>query len=291
MIYSMTGYGKGSAQSDNFTAEAEIKSVNSRFLEIYSKLPPALFSKEIEIKDIVRSYLKRGKINLVLNLNRNDAELNDADIDTTKVKVLLNNLKKIRKAAGLKDKIRLDHLLYDRSFIIAGAEELSDQEFELLKDALIKALKSLLEMRKAEGNELAKDLKKRINTINKLVSTVESLSSQSVQEYYEKLKERVKSLLADSSINPERLDTELALLADKAEITEECVRLKTHTAYFLKTLEQGDEPGRKLNFICQEMNREANTISSKALSAEIIHNVVRVKEEIEKIREQIQNIE
>jgi uncharacterized protein (TIGR00255 family) len=146
-------------------------------------------------------------------------------------------------------------------------------------------------MKKNEGKELSKDLKKRIEIIEEKLSEIEKDSANSVNEYFLKLKEKVKLLLEDVNIDNDRLQMELAIIADKAEITEESVRLKSHIKFFMESLDKDDEPGRKLNFLCQEMNRETNTISSKTISTSITHNTVLIKEEIEKIREQIQNIE
>jgi len=146
-------------------------------------------------------------------------------------------------------------------------------------------------MKAKEGGELLKDLSKRIKNIESKLTFVEKEYKSSINNYYSNLRERVKELIADSKLDEDRLTNELALIADKADITEESVRLRSHLKFFLESLKAEDEPGRKLNFLCQEMNREANTISSKSVSTSIIHKVVLIKEEIEKIREQIQNIE
>jgi len=146
-------------------------------------------------------------------------------------------------------------------------------------------------MKENEGKELAKDLQKRVKIIESKLEMIESESTSSINEYFEKLKEKIKLLIENITEYSDRLELELAIIAEKAEITEECVRLRSHIKFFLESLEKDEDPGRKLNFICQEMNRETNTISSKSVSTAIIHNTVMIKEEIEKIREQIQNIE
>jgi uncharacterized protein (TIGR00255 family) len=153
------------------------------------------------------------------------------------------------------------------------------------------AVDSLLEMKSKEGAELAKDLKQRLKNIEKKLDLIEKEASSSVNESFIKYKEKVKALLDDSPDLNDRLELELAILAERSDITEECVRLRSHIKLFLDSLNKEDDPGRKLNFICQEMNREANTISSKTLSTSITHNSVHIKEDIERIREQIQNIE
>jgi len=146
-------------------------------------------------------------------------------------------------------------------------------------------------MRKAEGKTLLKDLNERAKIISSTLSEIEKIHRASVNEYFQKLQERVQQIIKDIQNYSDRLEFELALLSEKSDITEECVRLKSHLKYFSEILAAGDEPGRKLNFICQEMHREANTIASKSLSAEITHHSVSIREEVEKIREQIQNIE
>ncbi len=146
-------------------------------------------------------------------------------------------------------------------------------------------------MKKKEGLELSKDLAKRIEKISAKVSEIEAEFRKSINEYHGKLKQRISELTANVEINEDRLNLELALIADRADITEESVRLRSHLKFFKETLKNEKEPGKKLNFLCQEMNRETNTISSKSISTSIIHSSVLIKEEIEKIREQIQNIE
>jgi uncharacterized protein (TIGR00255 family) len=146
-------------------------------------------------------------------------------------------------------------------------------------------------MKKEEGSELDKDLRKRLKIIEEKITKIESEARNSVEEYFQKLKEKARQLFQDLDMYKDRLEMELALLAERAEITEECVRLRSHLKFFEQSLKTDEEPGRKLNFLCQEMNRESNTISSKTISTIITHETVLIKEEIEKIREQIQNIE
>ncbi len=291
MIYSMTGYGKGIAENENFTVEVEAKSVNSRYLDVFIKLPPQLLNREYELRELIKNKMKRGKVSVFVQLKRLGKFDEIPDLDKEKLKNYLSLIKEIKKTAKLTEKIKLEHILYRPDFYASSNEEYAEEEFELIKSAIDKALKELLKMKKAEGQELAKDLIKRVNIIDEKVKEIVPTSGDSVKEYFEKIKERMKSLIDNVTDYNDRLELELAILADKSEITEECVRLKSHTKFFLDSLEESDEPGRKLNFLCQEMNREANTISSKTVSTEITHKAVLIKEEIEKIREQIQNIE
>jgi uncharacterized protein (TIGR00255 family) len=287
----MTGYGKGIAENDRLVAEAEVKSVNNRYLEISLKIPSALFVKEYELRELIRNKISRGKLTVVLQVKNNKTGEEIPALDKTKLKNYLSLLKDVRKTAKLTEKIKLEHLLMAKDLFSTPDVALLEDEFVLVKKALDEALNDLLKMRKNEGNELAKDMLNRLKFMEDKIDLIEVEMKNSVVEYYGKLKERIKVLIEDTSIQPERLELELALIADKADITEECVRLRSHIKFFRESLSNDGEPGRKLNFICQEMNRETNTISSKTIATSITHHAVLMKEEIEKIREQIQNLE
>ena len=286
----MTGYGKGSAVKNNFSAEVEIKSVNSRFLELFIKLPPLLSDREYEMREILKSKIKRGKINVIVQLKQNsnsDLEI----VNETKLKEYISLIEKIKKTAGIKEEIKLEHIINNREIISSSDISLSETEFSLVKKAVKIAVDELLIMRKNEGKELAKDLTKRIKAIARRVILIEKEFKKNVNRHFNKLKERLKILIGEAELDEQRLNLELASIADKADITEECVRLKSHLKFFIESMNKQAEPGRKLNFLCQELNRETNTISSKSISTSLTHNAVLIKEEIEKIREQIQNIE
>jgi uncharacterized protein (TIGR00255 family) len=291
MISSMTGYGKGVAENSNYTVELEVKSVNSRFLDIYLKLPNALMNREYEIREVIKGKVSRGKLSVILTLKNTGVSNGVPAIDKEKLKAYLAVLKEVKKLTKITEKIKLEHLLYNRDLFLQNDKEYDEEVFKLIKKALESALVQLKKMRQNEGKELAKDLKRRIGIIEKKVAVIQDESGKSVTEYFNKLKERMKALVEGVTSYSDRLELELALIADKSEITEECVRLRSHLKFFLESMANDQEPGRKLNFLCQEMNREANTISAKTISTAITHNSVLVKEEIEKIREQIQNIE
>ncbi len=291
MISSMTGYGKGVAENDNFSVELEVKSVNSRFLDIYLKLPNSLMNREYEIREIIKGKISRGKLSVILNLKNNGTAEGIPVIDKVKLKAYLLMLKEVKKVSKITEKVKLEHILYNRDLFLQTDKDYGDEVFKLIRDALESALDNLKKMRRNEGKELAKDLKRRIKIIDEKVTEIQNESGNSTNNYFEKLKERMKSLIEDVTAYSDRLELELALIADKSEITEECVRLRSHLKFFLESMDKDEEPGRKLNFLCQEMNREANTISAKTISTAITHNSVLIKEEIEKIREQIQNIE
>ncbi|MFO7447526.1 MAG: YicC/YloC family endoribonuclease [Ignavibacteriaceae bacterium] len=291
MINSMTGYGKGTAGNDKFSAEVEVKSVNSRYLDISLRLPSSLMNKEYELREFIKNKISRGKLSVNIQLKSVENDNGFSSLDKDKLKKYLNMLKEIRKAAKITEKVKIEHIISNKDLLEANKAEYAEEEFELIKKALDTAISDLKKMKRNEGAELQKDLEKRIKAIEDKLTVIEQESSVSVTEYFNKLKDRIKILIEDVTVYSERLELELALIADRAEINEECVRLRSHLKFFLESLNKDDEPGRKLNFLCQEMNRESNTISSKSISTVITHNSVLIKEEIEKIREQIQNIE
>lgn len=291
MISSMTGYGKGSAQREDLLVEVEIKSLNSRYLDLSLRLPKFLYDKEFEIREKIKSRIKRGKIYLNISFKKNDEDEKINIVDKNAVKSTVKILKEIRKTAGLRDKIKLTDILQFQNLFLKEELEENNDDMELVLKAIDNAIDELNKMRFAEGYELEKDIRKRLQLIEDAVNKIESIQEKSLNSYFEKFRERAKQLTSDFIDNEQRLITELALLAERFDVTEECVRMKSHIKMFLDTIENTDDAGRKLNFILQEMNREANTINSKSVSAEISHAGISIKEEIEKIREQIQNIE
>lgn len=287
----MTGFGKGRAGNKNLSVEVEVKSVNSRYLDISLRIPSLLMVKDFEIKEFIKSKVKRGKISASIQIKKNGLEEDNFALDGDKLKSYISLLKSIKKAAKISEKVKLEHLLVNKDILISNNYAISDVEYNLVTEALEQAIADMIKMKRKEGEELSKDLHKRIQNIENKLLEIEREGKQSVQEYFDKFKDKIKLLIENIAQYSERLELELAIIAEKAEITEECVRLKSHLKFFINSLEKDEEPGRKLNFLCQEMNREANTISSKTVSTSITHNTVFIREEIEKIREQIQNIE
>jgi len=286
----MTGYGKSSSSKNKISAEVEIKSANSRFFEISLKLPSILSTYDYEIRELIKTKVQRGKLNIVIHFKKNGIE-NGVSVDADKLKAQLTLIKKVKKDAGIKEDVKLEHLLNSKEIFTTSDSEISKAELDIVKSALIKALEKLIQMKKKEGAELSKDFSNRVENISKKVSEIEKDYKKSIEEYHNKLKQRIQELMGNAEIDKDRLNLELALIADRADITEECVRLKSHLKFFKESLKNEKEPGKKLNFLCQEMNRETNTISSKSIATSIIHSSVLIKEEIEKIREQLQNIE
>jgi uncharacterized protein (TIGR00255 family) len=287
----MTGYGKGLAEFEDIIAEAEIKSLNSRFLDISIKLPKNLSNQEFEVRDKIKHEFKRGKLTVSVNLRKDGIENKNIFLDDSSLKNVIEILREIRSASNIEDEISLkDIILMQQYFLVENSAE-SEQIVKLILEAIDNAIAELKKMRVYEGKEMIKDLFYRLEKIASAVEKIEACNPDSVQDYFNKLKDRAKQLLEGSVENDERLRMELALLAERYDVTEECVRLKSHLKLFRETLENSDEAGRKLNFISQEMNREANTINNKSISSDISMIGISIKEELEKIREQIQNIE
>ena len=280
----MTGYGKSSSSKNKISAEVEIKSVNSRFFEISLKLPSILSTYDYEIRELIKTKVQRGKLNIVIHFKKNGIE-NGVSVDADKLKAQLTLIKKVKKDAGIKEDVKLEHLLNSKEIFTTSDSEINKAELDIVKSALIKALDKLIQMKKKEGTELSKDFSNRVENISKKVSEIERDYKKSIEDYHNKLKQRIQELMGNAEIDKDRLHLELALIADRADITEECVRLKSHLKFFKESLKNEKEPGKKLNFLCQEMNRETNTISSKSIATSIIHSSVLIKEEIEKIRE------
>jgi uncharacterized protein (TIGR00255 family) len=292
MIASMTGYGRGEATHKGITVAVELRSVNSRFLEVTTRLPRTLSLRENEVKEIVRKKISRGKVNLLAVVEREKNGQLPLAINATAAKEYFKLLNQLRKTVRLKETVKLEHLLRFSEVLEQPAlEEGDEEEWNVTQTALGAALDDLARMRRNEGEELKKDFRARIAAIEATLSRVEALAKEQVPQERIRLRERVQQLLDNENLDEGRLEMELALLADRLDVTEECVRFGSHNKFFLQALEDKEPSGRKLNFLIQEMNREANTIGSKSSSSEIAHLVVSVKEELEKIREQLQNIE
>ena len=291
MLSSMTGMGRGISQVGELVAETEIKSLNSRFLDLSFRLPREVSINEFELRNEIKKYIKRGKLSVTIKVQIPQSEKFKTIIDNDGLNNALELLKTLQKAANIKDELSIDTLLSLQQFYLTDKEIDSDESIEAIKFSLIEALNELKKMRLQEGAELEKDLDERISNIEINTIKIEGISKKSVEEYYNKFIDRASQLAKDYVNDDDRFRTELALLIEKYDTTEEIVRLKSHIKLFRDTIADDSEAGRKLNFIVQEMNREANTINSKSVSTEILHTGILIKEELEKIREQIQNIE
>lgn len=291
MIISMTGFGNAEFEKDGISYSAEVRSFNSKYLEISIKLPRAHAQREHEVRELVKNYINRGKIFVSANLDRTSGANLPIDIDEESIKYINQLFKKIKKVTKSKEKIKIDHFLHFSEIFQHKDEEVSETEFQNLLTCIDLSLQKLMEMRTQEGKELEKDLLNRIELVENNVLKIEEIWANNAQLEFERLKEKAQKLLEDKEVDQNRLELELALLLDKMDITEECVRLKSHIKFFRESIYKDEPSGRRLGFLSQELLREANTISAKSNSAEISQLVVMIKEEIEKIKEQVQNIE
>jgi len=293
LMLSMTGYGRAEITKNGMNCTVELRSVNNRFLDVVSRAPRSLAHRENDIKEIVRSCMNRGKVTLAIGLNKEESGELPVSINPVAARAYYRLLNQLRKAVKIKEQVKLEHLL-KFSEVLEPADETAsgEKEWEVVAEALKAGLSELNSMRTKEGGELARDLERRIRWMNETIDRLEEQSRNRIPEERKRLEERVTQLLTDKNvIDQNRLELEIALLSDKLDVTEECVRFRSHTKFFLEAMKKEDSPGRKLNFLVQEINREANTIGSKVNKAEMAHQVVQLKEELEKIREQLQNIE
>jgi uncharacterized protein (TIGR00255 family) len=296
MVRSMTGYGRGEALTDGLRLEAEVRSVNHRFCEVSARLPRAFAAFESDAKKIVQDHVSRGKLNLVVTWGEKGDESGEPgatlSLDEHAADRYMELLRRIQKKYQLAGDVDL------RTFatlpnIFTWQEPGRSSEFYLglLRQVVEQATRELIRMKETEGEALKRDLVSRAGLVRSRVARIRERAPERVRETHEKMKERVRGLIAEAEIPEERLLMEIALLSDRLDCTEECVRLEAHCDHFLKYLDEESAPGRKLNFLLQEMNREINTIGSKSNDVAIVEQVVEVKEELERIREQVQNIE
>ncbi len=293
MAFSMTGIGQADIEKNNYRISVEIRSVNNRYLDISCKLPVTLLPFEQKIRDLIKNKLNRGKIHLIISGDLNDEPENfPIKINKSNVRAVSELLKSIMEEAGIKDKPGLDHFLkFSEIFEPVEKREIDEDLWDVVNDAVESALDRLVEMRKMEGDALVGDLTERIADIETGIEEIEKLARRNVKEAYGRMSERVEALVKNAEIDKDRLYTEIVIIADKLDITEECVRMRSHLKIFIETLRNSEVVGKRLNFILQEMHREVNTISSKASNFKINHIVIDLKEQIEKMREQVQNLE
>jgi len=292
MITSMTGYGRGEAESEGVAVSVELRSLNGRFLDVVARLPRSLALRENDIKEIVRKATLRGKINLIVTIQRGETGEAALRFDPMAAKAYLKLLNGLRKTLHLKQTVRIEHLLqFSEIFQPQELENADETEWKVAQVALEKAIGELTAMRRKEGSQLEADLRKRLDLLSSMVDRIEELSKQQIPRERTRLQERVAQLVENGPIDPGRLELEISLLADKLDVTEECVRFRSHVKFFHQAIASDEAAGRKLNFLIQEMNREVNTMGSKSNDSEIAHQVVHAKEELEKVREQLQNVE
>jgi uncharacterized protein (TIGR00255 family) len=288
----MTGYGNGTAAEGDIAVTAEIRSVNSRYFELSMRLPRLYQYRELEIRDMVKSKINRGKLSLSVSIQQQQEAASPIAVDKSAVAAYHRLLEEVRGICGIGEEISLNHLLKFPDIFRTEEAQLEDEmEWRLIQSSIMEAVMQLASMKSQEGGQLSDDLRGRIGTIGSGIDEIERLSAGRVDIERQRLTEKVRDILGDERLDPARLEQEIVLFASKTDITEELVRMRSHNRFFLEALDAAGSEGRKLTFLVQEMNRESNTIASKSYESDIAHIVVDIKEELERIREQLQNVE
>ena len=288
----MTGFGRAEARFQNGKVVAEIKTINHKFLDLSLKVADSILPFEEKIKEMLQKNVKRGKV--ILNISYDGTISRDVkvEINDKAARTYYNALSVMRKKLGIKDEITLKDLV---SLPGVVNYSISERAFAKLwprvKDAMDQALRRLTKDRQKEGRALHDDLASRVRAIDKMVSVINSSTHVSIDEYRKKFSEKIKDLTNGRDVDMGRLEMEVAIYAKNSDISEEITRLKNHLSNFRSTIAESGEVGKKLDFIAQELHREINTIGSKASDFRISKNVIEIKSEIEKIREQVKNLE
>jgi len=292
VVRSMTGYGKCTEILGGREITVEIKSVNHRFFEFSARFPRVYGFLEEKIKSFVQSRVSRGKIEVnvsVINIETADTKIS---VNEEVAKGYIDALRTLCEPLGVVDDLRLSSVArFPDVFTVTKADTDEEMLWNDVREVLSKAVEAFAKMREREGESLRADFLNRLVNIENLVSSVEERSPKRVEEYRERLYKKISEVLSSNTLDESRIITEVAIFADKVAVDEETVRLRSHIAQFREILEYNEPIGKKLDFLIQEFNREANTIGSKSQDAEGARYVVSIKAEIEKVREQIQNVE
>lgn len=294
MIVSMTGYGKATSQKDDTVVTAEIRSVNHRFLDLHVRLGREFAFLESDIQQIVRNHVARGRVDVSVSVQTGTPI--EAMVNAAAVRSYVESAAKLREQFQFQDSLDLRTLL-TLPGVLQSKEALTIDGLagsnvpEMVKQAVREALDGAVAMRKLEGEALTNDMVRHLESIRERAGCIENLAPATVNECRKKLEDRLAQQLPPTGLDPQRLAQEVAILADRCDISEEIARLKSHLDQYASLLETGAEVGKKLDFLLQEMQRETNTILSKAANLEITRQAIAAKAEIEKLREQVQNVE
>lgn len=292
MVRSMTGFGRSEQKVDGREITVEIKSVNHRYFEFGCRLSRGYAFLEEKLKAHIQKAVARGKIDVYVSISDCDEKQAEVTVNHSLAAGYVAALKELKDTYALSGEISISDITrFNDIFTVHRTPEDEDAVWASVRTVLDSALESFIAMREQEGIKMKEDILLRSKSILSLVSSVEEKSPETVAKYRQKLEERLKEVLSGFNIDEQRLLTEAAIFADKVAVAEETVRLRSHFDQMFQMLESGEAIGRKLDFILQEMNRETNTIGSKVQDAELAHIVVEIKGELEKIREQLQNIE
>lgn len=290
MIKSMTGYGLASADHENVKFAVEIKSLNSKFLELNLKLPKAFSDKELLLRNICSKELERGKVSVSINLEKGEEALKGATINAALLSKYYRQLENINVSLGANSNNLLQAVLNFPDVISYVEDEVSENDWNILFETFNKALANFNQFREMEGSVLKTDLELRIKNILDFFSQIEVLEPLRIPQIKNRLNQFLEENVGKVNVDQNRLEQELIYYIDKLDITEEKIRLKSHCDYFLESLKGKDANGKKLGFISQEIGREINTMGAKANDAQIQQLVVGMKEELEKIKEQLLNV-
>ena len=289
----MTGFGRCESQNEDYSCKTEIRSVNNRYIDINTRFPKSMMTLDSSVKKLIKSRCARGSFDLNISIEKNNG--NSGDL------VLLPNLdlaeqyrqafQKIKDRLELEGEIDINLLLSMKDVVKAEPTSPDPAREELILATVEDALSALIQMREEEGKHLGEDILSRLESIEKNGEFIKSRQSESVRAYKERLEERIKLLSNGVEIDPLRIAQETAIMADRCDVTEEVVRLESHINQFKNLLKKNQPLGRKLEFLIQEINRETNTIGSKTIDSEVSQTVIEIKSDLEKVREQLQNIE
>lgn len=290
----MTGFGRGSASGDGFSVGVEIKTVNNRYLDIHLRAPQELTAMEMDIRKRVTSRLSRGRVDLNISFDRTGSAAS-YEINPGVVAAYVDALREIQRQFNLSGDIDVSAIARLPGALSSPRDELTGEIVKGMETAIDQALDSLEQMRQAEGESLASEMRGRLERIEQSIPKIETAASGLVEAYQQRLQKRISELISRGGQTVEldqgRLAQEVAYLADRSDITEELARLKSHVQQFREAIESDEEVGKRLDFLLQELNREANTVLSKSTEISIKESALAIKAEVEKLREQVQNVE
>ncbi|MFC1693031.1 YicC/YloC family endoribonuclease [Candidatus Latescibacterota bacterium] len=292
MVKSMTGFGRSTYTENGTSITAEVHSVNGRFFDMRVKLPRSLNEYESELRKIALNYIKRGRVTLTISLDQAGSRVEEMAVDFDVADRYLSLAEEMSSRYGIDNNMDARTLM-SLPEIISWKENGTDADkvWEITKKAVTSAFELLEAMREVEGTAIRNDLSARLKAISCFIEDIEKKSPEILESNIERMRKKIENLVGEKALDENRFAMEVALYAERVDITEECVRIKSHIVQFAQELTLDKTSGRKLTFILQEMNREANTIGSKIMDANIVQTVVRIKEELEKMREQAENME
>ncbi|WP_110112889.1 YicC/YloC family endoribonuclease [Bacillus sp. CGMCC 1.16541] len=291
MIKSMTGFGRGKAENQQYAVTVEMKSVNHRFCEMNIRMPRQLMEIEDKVKKIIQTYIKRGRVEVFVTVSGEGMAPKKLQADFHLLDQYIQVLQGTKEKYKISDDIKLQDILH-MTDVLTTIEEETDQTpiYDLVLQAVNQAVEQLVQMRQIEGEELQEDLFSHLNKISRLRDQIFQLAPSVSEQYKEKIKRKLQEYV-NEMFDEQRVLTEVAIFADKSDINEELIRIQSHVSQFAKSMNEGDLVGRKLDFLVQELNREMNTIGAKANHGEIAQYVIEMKSELERIKEQVQNVE